>query len=209
MRAALLTLVGWAALPTLAAADSSGIGDLGQPQDNIPGASASDLISSLVWVMVALAVVVALILFALKWLSKRNQLWGGNRSMRSLGGIALGQNQSLQVVDIGGRIYIVGVGQQITLLDKLTDPEEAAQLAAALERQGDTTWKRVDFKSILDKWQRRSKTDGDEPGEWNEASSFQDMLQSKMSKQSDRKQQLEAMLHEHNTNERLMDHEKK
>lgn len=176
----------------------------------VPVSSPGDLIGNLVWVMVALAIVVALILFAIKWLSRRNQLWGGNRSMRSLGGIALGQNSSLQVVDIGGRVYIVGVGQQITLLDKLVDPDEAAELIASLEQQGETAWKPMDFTAFVNKWRgRHSSTAQDEQGRSNDVSSFQQMLQSKLSKQSDRKQQLEAMLQDDNTNERLMDHEKK
>ncbi|MCR2805023.1 flagellar biosynthetic protein FliO [Paenibacillus soyae] len=210
MHAAFLSTIGFAALPTYAAADSSGSGVLEEEIPPIPASSPGELIGNLVWVMVALALVVALILFAIKWLSKRNQLWGGNRSMRSLGGIALGQNSSLQVVDIGGRVYIVGVGQQITLLDKLSDPDEAAELIASLEQQGESTWSPKDFASFVQKWRNRHSTSAsDAQDNWNGQSSFQQMLQSKLSKHSDRKQQLESMLQDDNTNERLMDHEKK
>ena len=57
---------------------------------------------------------------------QRNRGWGTNRALRSLGGIPLGQNKSLQVVELSGRVYVVGVGDSITLLDKIDDPEASA-----------------------------------------------------------------------------------
>ena len=63
---------------------------------------------------------------SLNGLSQRNRGWGTNRALRSLGGIPLGQNKSLQVVELSGRVYIVGVGDNITLLDKIDEPEDSA-----------------------------------------------------------------------------------
>ncbi|REK76519.1 flagellar biosynthetic protein FliO [Paenibacillus paeoniae] len=209
MRAAILTIIGLATLPTIAAAGSSGSNsDFDQPID-IANTSPGELLGNMVWVMVALAIVIILIIYVIKWLSKRNQIWGANRSMRSLGGIALGQNSSVQVVEIGGRVYIIGVGQQLTLLDKLVDPDEAAELIAALENQPNAAWSPKDLKDMVKQWRNR-RSDQAEPGkeQWNSASSFEQMLQGKLSKQADRKQQLENMLQDQNKNERLMDHEK-
>lgn len=210
MRAAILTVIGIAILPTIAAAGSGGSGDgeaqIEYEQINTPG----DFLGSLVWVMVALAIVIALIIFALKWLARRNQLWGGNRSMRSLGGVALGQNKSVQVLEIGGRVYIVGVGEEITLLDKCVDPEETAKLIASLDIQPAGAWSQVGMTDFVKKW-RNHRSEQDEPGkeQWNDPTTFQQMLQSKLNKQSDRKQQLEDLLQDPNSYERLMDHEKK
>lgn len=209
MRAAILTIIGLANLPTIAAAGSSGSNsDIEQPLD-IANTSPGELLGNMVWVMVALAIVITLIILVIKWLSRRNQLWGANRSMRSLGGIALGQNSSVQVVEIGGRVYIVGVGQQITLLDKLADPDDAAELIAALENQTNSAWSPKDLTDMVKQW-RNKRANQAEPGkeQWNSASSFEQMLQSKLNKQADRKQQLENMLQDQNKNERLMDHEK-
>lgn len=208
MSAAILTVIGIATLPTAAAAGNSGSGTDGEPY--VPITAPGDFLGSLVWVMVALAIVIALILFALKWLSRRNQLWGGNRSMRSLGGVALGPNKSVQVLEIGGRVYIVGVGEEITLLDKCVDPEETAKLIASLDIQPSGAWPQTGLTDIVKKWRNR-RSDQDEPGkeQWNDPTTFQQMLQSKLSKQSDRKQQLEDLLQDHNSYERLIDHEKK
>lgn len=209
MRAAIFTIMGLATLPTIAAADSSGSNANNEAPAQIANTSPGELLGNMVWVMVALAIVIILIVLVIKWLSKRNQLWGANRSMRSLGGIALGQNSSVQVVEIGSRVYIIGVGQQITLLDKLVDPDEVTELMAALESQSNQAWSPKDLTDKVKQWRNR-RTNQENPGkeQWNSSSSFEQMLQSKLNKQADRKQQLENMLQDQNKNERLMDHEK-
>ncbi|RIX51814.1 flagellar protein [Paenibacillus nanensis] len=210
MRAAILTFIGFAILPAIAAADSSGSAAGGEQPNYVPSTSPADFLGSLAWVMVALAIVIVLIVFALRWLSRRNQLWGGNRSMRSLGGVALGQNKSVQVLEIGGRVYIVGVGEDITLLDRCVDPAEAEHLIALLDAQTSNAWTPLSMTDFVKKWlDRRSAQD--EPGreQWNDPNTFQQMLNSKLSKQTERKQQLEEMLQDHKSYERLMDDEKK
>ncbi|MDQ8733348.1 flagellar biosynthetic protein FliO [Paenibacillus sp. LHD-38] len=169
-----------------------------------------DLAGSLVWVIISLAIVIVLIIFVIKWLSQRNRMWGTNRSLRSLGGIALGQNNSLQVVEIAGRIYIVGVSENITLIDKLDDPEQVNAVIASLERQQESAWSKDLVTQLLNKVRDRNKKNEPEPSneQWNKASSFQDLLHNKLSQQADRKQQLESLLHDSKSNERLMDDEK-
>ncbi|OME80237.1 hypothetical protein BK120_19380 [Paenibacillus sp. FSL A5-0031] len=170
----------------------------------------NDLAGNMIWVIVSLAIVIVLIILVIKWLSQRNRMWGTNRSLRSLGGIALGQNNSLQVVEIAGRIYIVGVGENITLIDKLDDPEQASAVISALERQQESAWSKDLVSQILKKFKDRNNPNGSDPTneQWNKTSSFQDLLQNKLSQQADRKQQLESLLHESKSNERLMDDEK-
>ncbi|MCU6707114.1 flagellar biosynthetic protein FliO [Paenibacillus sp. J5C_2022] len=178
-----------------------------------PISEPGELLGSLVWVMVSLAIVIVLVVFAMKWLSRRNRIWGANRSLRSLGGISLGQSHSLQVVELAGRVYIVGVGEDVTLLDKLDDPEQAAAVVAAMEQQSEGGWMSADWGDKLKKW--RSGVQGKDEQqsaldhrERNDADSFQQMLQKKLLKQADRKQQLESMLQDKTRDERLMDDEK-
>ncbi|WP_419873118.1 flagellar biosynthetic protein FliO [Candidatus Pristimantibacillus sp. PTI5] len=170
----------------------------------------NDLAGSLVWVIISLAIVIVLIIFVIKWLSQRNRMWGTNRSLRSLGGIALGQNNSLQVVEIAGRIYIVGVGENITLIDKLDDSEQVNAVIASLERKQESAWSKDFATQLLNKLRDRNKKNEPEPSneQWNKTSSFQELLQNKLTQQADRKQQLESLLHDSKSNERLMDDEK-
>ncbi|WP_238188988.1 flagellar biosynthetic protein FliO [Paenibacillus sp. L3-i20] len=210
VRMMLLTATGFGVMPIVAAADPSGSAIINDEKPiPISNTNPGELLGNMVWVMVALAIVIVLILYVIKWLSKRNQLWGVNRSMRSLGGISLGQNSSLQVVEIADRIYIVGVGQTITLLDKLDNPDDVEAVLASLDRQPENVWNAKDLTGLIKKWRNRTNTQTETSSEqWNSPSSFQQMLDSKLSKGADRKKQLESLLQDHTKNERLMDDEK-
>jgi flagellar protein FliO/FliZ len=197
--------LGMAIWPGVAAAAASGGSGQASQDGKIEHVMSPSLTGSLVWVIVSLAIVITLIVLLIKWLSVRNRAWGVNRSMRSLGGIALGQNNSLQVIEIAGKVYIVGVGENITLIDKLDDAEEARSVIAALERQSDAGWP----MNLLGKLKKRDAQQQSEPSNerWNQGASFQSMLQSKLNQQADRKQQIETLLQDSKTNERLMDDE--
>lgn len=207
LRMAVMTAGALAAVPGMAAA--GGIEELGEEPAPFQGADPSEMFGSFVWLMVALAIVITLIILLIKWLSKRSRAWGVNRSMRSLGGVALGQNSSLQVVEIAGRIYVVGVGESITLIDKLDDPQQVADVIAALDKDSSTgAWAPAELATLVGKWRNRKNESGRGQDETNDASSaFQQMLQSKLNDQTGRKQQLEELLQHKKRNERLMDDE--
>ena len=208
-RISMVTALGMAIWPRFAAAAATD-GSSANNDEQMVFTGTKDLAGSLIWVIISLAIVIVLIILVIKWLSQRNRTWGTNRSLRSLGGIALGQNNSLQVVEIAGRIYIVGVGENITLIDKIDDAEQANAVITALERQQQSAWSKDIISELLSKLRNRNEraeTDLSEE-QWNSTSSFQHLLQNKLSKQADRKQQLESMLHESKSNERLMDDEK-
>lgn len=208
-RISMVSALGVAIGPQFAAAAAQG-GSSANDEGQMMFTGTNDLAGNMIWVIVSLAIVIVLIILVIKWLSQRNRMWGTNRSLRSLGGIALGQNNSLQVVEIAGRIYIVGVGENITLIDKLDDPEQASAVISALERQQESAWSKDLVSQILKKFKNRNNPNGSDPTneQWNKTSSFQDLLQNKLSQQADRKQQLESLLHESKSNERLMDDEK-
>ncbi len=209
-RISMVSALGMAICPRFAAAAATN-GSSAERDGQMAYTGSANVAGSLIWVIISLALVIVLIIFVIKWLSQRNRAWGTNRSLRSLGGIALGQNHSLQVVEIAGRIYIVGVGESITLIDKLDDPEQARAVIAALERQQESVWPQNLLTQLLDKVKNRGeRAEAGQPSneQWNSASSFQHMLQSKLNQQADRKQQLESLLHDPKTNERLMDDEK-
>ncbi|BBH20862.1 hypothetical protein Back11_22070 [Paenibacillus baekrokdamisoli] len=159
----------------------------------------------LIWVIVALMLVIGLIILVIKWLSQRNRGWGTNRALRSLGGIPLGQNKSLQVVELSGRVYIVGVGENITLLDKIDEPEAALAIMDAIEQQNGRTWNKSSLTDFFDRF--RNRKSGNEPTNepWQAATSFQEMLKDKMKLQSDQKQKALDLLKEQNHNDRLLD----
>jgi len=169
------------------------------------------LLGNIVWVMVALGIVIVLIVLVLKWLSNRNRLWGVNRALRSLGGKSLGQHSSLQVVEIAGRIYVIGVGQNITLLDKIDDPEQVQEVLDCFEREAEQGWKTNQFElAFLKKW-RNSKEEVYEAAASstvNPNNKFEDLLQNQLNQRTMRNEELKQLIKDAKSNERLMDDEK-
>lgn len=88
------------------------------------GSSVGDYIK----VMVALLFVVGLLYGLLKFVNRKNRLYDKNRYMINIGGLSLGQHKSIQLVVIGDSYYLVGVGDDVSLLKEITDPEEIDKL---------------------------------------------------------------------------------
>lgn len=114
----------------LVAGTFGGGGEAPTPADAF---TAGDFYGNFLQVIVVLAVIVGLIVVLIRFLAQRSKRWSGERSLQVHAGVPLGQNKSMQVVEIGSAVYIVGVGDDVTLLDKIDDPDRAAALIAALE----------------------------------------------------------------------------
>jgi flagellar protein FliO/FliZ len=200
IRLAGLAAGGWLAGTKLASA---------APNNEMPDIGANRLDGGmtgyLIWVIVALLLVIGLIVLLIKWLSVRSRGWGLSRSLRSLGGMPLGQNKSLQVVELAGRIYIVGVGDSITLLDKIEDPEKAQEIVRSLEQQHGRSWNPQPLTDFINRFRNRKSPDQPTNEPWRQAASFQEMLQNRLKSQADRKQKMEELLREQNHNDRLLD----
>ena len=70
-----------------------------------------------------------------------------------MGGAPLGSNRSVQVVRIGEKIYILGVGDSVQLLNVIEDEKEFSTLIA---EHNDKLDQQIDpkdiFTKLLDKW---------------------------------------------------------
>ena len=55
--------------------------------------------------------------------------------MENLGGNALGANRSVQVIKVGNRLLIVGVGENIQLLKEIEDGQEYEQIISEYNNQ--------------------------------------------------------------------------
>jgi flagellar protein FliO/FliZ len=185
--------VGVAVQPAFAAA-------AGNDNDQGPMAGSDSYAGSIIWVIISLIIVIGLIILLIKWLSQRNRVWGTNRAVRSLGGVALGQNNSLQVIELTGRLYVVGVGENVTLLDKIEDVEQVQAILASLDRQSNgAVWSTNTITDFLKRFRKQEPSSGEDltNEQWNmQSSSFQSLLNQNLSKQADRKQQLESLLKE-------------
>lgn len=81
------------------------------------------LLFDLVKMFFALLLVLALIYLLIKFLSKRNKLFHQVKALENLGGISVGQNKSIQLVRIGTKVYLIGVGENVEMLQEITDDE--------------------------------------------------------------------------------------
>jgi len=86
-------------------------------------------------VIIVLALIVVLIVLLIRFLGRRNQSLMSGRSIRTLGAMGLGPNKSIQVIELGSSLYLIGVGEDISILDKVTDPAEVALIIEAFEDQ--------------------------------------------------------------------------
>jgi len=157
-----------------------------------------------VQVIFALVFIIALFYFIIKVLAKKNKLQMSGRSMKTLGGVSLGTNKSLQVVEIGHSLYIVGVGNDIQLVSKIEDQEEIAYIRNNLHIRG---VKDIPALQSLGKWingLRNRPMDGFDADNA-DVTSFQEVFQSKMDRLSNRKQLVDDILQADHDADRLYD----
>lgn len=97
------------------------------------------------------AVVIGLLLWVMRYLSKRNNVLQTSGPVLPLGGRMLGNNRSVQVILVGQTIYIIGVGEDVNLIRAIPQGEEYQHLLESYENQGDTTSVPL-FKKNSTKW---------------------------------------------------------
>ncbi|WP_169720884.1 flagellar biosynthetic protein FliO [Alteribacter aurantiacus] len=85
-------------------------------------------IGMLFQMFVALGVVIALIYGLLKLFNKRNMAHQAHSAIKNAGGVNIGPNRSVQLIQVGERILIVGVGENVQLLKEISDKQEVDKL---------------------------------------------------------------------------------
>ncbi|ASA22251.1 flagellar biosynthetic protein FliO [Paenibacillus donghaensis] len=144
-------------------------------------------------VILVLAVIIVLIVLLIRFLGRRNQTFMSGRSIRTLGAVGLGPNKSMQVIEIGNSLYLIGVGENITLLDKITDQAEVDQIITSFEEQ--SSGQKNPLLPLISKI--KNKLRGEVPSQeidLSENPSFYETLQSKLANAPERKEKLEELL---------------
>lgn len=149
-----------------------------------------NLWGNLVTVIVVLGLILVLIVVLIRFLGKRNRLLTQSQSIRTLGAIGLGPNKSLQVVEIGGNIYLIGVGEDISLVDKISDSAEVALMVQAFEEERTEF---AGFASVMSGLISRFKKEQPQEEEL-EGTAFHEVFQSQLKKMPNRKRQMEELL---------------
>ena len=97
-----------------------------EQESNGVGLNAWDFIK----MIFATVFVIALLYFLLKYINKKSKSFKSTQLVENLGGTALGTNRSVQLIKVGNRILVVGVGENIQLLKEISDPVEYNQIIA-------------------------------------------------------------------------------
>ncbi|GEK57406.1 hypothetical protein CHL76_03585 [Marinococcus halophilus] len=137
-------------------------------EDSVPAAMDNgSLWLNFIKMIGALAVVLGLLFWLLKFINKKTSRYQSTRSLQSIGGIGLGQNKSIQVVKVGDKMLVIGVGDTISLLQEIEDKEEQERITA----QEQNTYAGV--PSVIDKWKKRGKKE-------DSSSPFHSMLEERL-----------------------------
>lgn len=135
----------WLAAPAVASADAGNVADWlkedpaseSEPAEaeavpEIEEKSFGLIIGQLIFYTL---LIVGLIYGLIKFLAMRQKGGQSQRAIQLMGGSPLGQNKSLQLVKVGGQFYLIGVGNEVTLIKEFSDQEEIAALQQDLEQQ--------------------------------------------------------------------------
>jgi flagellar protein FliO/FliZ len=138
-------------------------------------------------------IVIALIYALVKFLAIRQRKMQHNQVFQSLGGTSLGTNKSLQLVKVGGKIYLLGVAEQISLIKEITETEETSIIERDLEETDS-----IISKNFLDLFKSKEKH-GDQG---RSTSSFQDLFNRSLGQQKEHLEKMEHQLVSRNTDEK-------
>ncbi|MBS4217739.1 flagellar biosynthetic protein FliO [Bacillus sp. FJAT-49711] len=118
--------------------------------DGVDGIGIADIVK----MVFALIFVIAILYFLLKFINKRSQSYQQNRLVQNIGGTPLGGNRSIQIVKVGNRLLILGVGEDVQLLKEITDGEDYENYMRQYEEQLEQSLQPVD---MMTKWIKRMK----------------------------------------------------
>ncbi len=123
-----------------------------QVQQNDEPVVQGDSLSITAWdfikMIFALGFIIFLIYVLLKFVTKKNRVFQQGQAIVNLGGTNLGQNKSVQMVKVGNRVLVVGVGESITLLKEIDDEQESKGIIEDFEKKQEMV---IDSKEMIQK----------------------------------------------------------
>lgn len=80
-------------------------------------------------------IILVLIYGLIKFLALKQKKLQPNQAVNMIGGTSLGNNKSLQLVKVAGKVYLIGVADQITLIKEFSDSDAITTIESDLEKQ--------------------------------------------------------------------------
>jgi len=116
---------------------------------NVQGDSLSVTAWDFIKMMFALGFILFLIYVLLKFVTKKNRVFQQGQAIVNLGGTSLGQNKSVQMIKVGKRVLVVGVGDSITLLKEIDNEQESSSIIEDFEKKQEMVVKSKDLVQRL------------------------------------------------------------
>lgn len=82
-----------------------------------------------------LVLILGMIYGLIKFLSLKQQKMQPNQAVKLIGGTSLGNSKSLQLVKVGEKVYLIGVGDEVTLIKEFSGPDEIGIIEKDLDNQ--------------------------------------------------------------------------
>ena len=148
--------------------------DGGAGEGETESASSSIGVFDYIKVLFALGLVIGLLIFILKLINRKNMAYQQNSLMKNLGGISVGTQKSVQLLQIGNRLYIVGVGEDISLIREIEDPKEMEQIIGYYENKQQEVTTVPFLSEILSKLKPAKNV------QYEQSASFNDLFNAKL-----------------------------
>lgn len=131
-----------------------------------------NVFSLLIKILFSLGLIILLIYGMVRFLAVRNRHFQKGSVFANLGGIALGQNKSLQLIKVGSSLYLVGVADQIQLIRHIDNPEEIEELMEMIRQQQQVQYPSLPKFLDLGRFRRENRGEEDR---------FESILEQKLS----------------------------
>lgn len=90
----------------------------------------SNLFLDFIKIVFSLLLVLALIYLLYRFAAKRTGRFKEESHLKNLGGVSVGPNRSIQLIRIGNKVMVVGVGDNVQLLKEISEPAEIEALTS-------------------------------------------------------------------------------
>lgn len=125
--------------------------------------------------IVATVFVIILLYFILRMINKRSLHFNESQTIQNLGGTSLGTNRSVQLIRVGKRIFLIGVGENVQLLKEFDHEDEIREIIENYNEKMDQMLKPMDLVSRLSKIFQKEKENAEEKSSF--SSTFQQQLE--------------------------------
>lgn len=102
--------------------------DGGEDQPPLLNNQTPNLFGLIVKVVLVLALIIGLIYILLKIFNQTSRFNKQGEALINLGGLSLGSNKSVQMIKVGEQVYLIGVGDNVSILTEITDEDFKQQV---------------------------------------------------------------------------------